>query len=37
TSGLSALRSVEGRSKGGDGVGNDISRSGGVPDSGTKV
>ncbi|GKB42405.1 hypothetical protein Tco_0887347 [Tanacetum coccineum] len=34
TSGLSALRLVEGRSKGGDGVGNSIGRSGGVPDGG---
>ncbi|GJS84635.1 hypothetical protein Tco_0751176 [Tanacetum coccineum] len=34
TSGTSALQSVEGRSKGGDDVGNGIGKSGGVPDGG---
>ncbi|GJX82298.1 hypothetical protein Tco_0331779 [Tanacetum coccineum] len=34
TSGLSALRSVESRYKGGDEVGSGIGKSGGVPDGG---
>ncbi|GKA87089.1 hypothetical protein Tco_0808800, partial [Tanacetum coccineum] len=34
TSGTSALQPVEGRSKGGDYVGNGIGKSGGVPDGG---
>ncbi|GKC32887.1 hypothetical protein Tco_1040181 [Tanacetum coccineum] len=34
TSRISALRSIEGRSKGGDDVGNSIGKSGGVPDGG---
>ncbi|GKG01170.1 hypothetical protein Tco_0305875 [Tanacetum coccineum] len=34
TSGTSALHSIEGRSKGGDDVGNGIGKSGGIPDGG---
>ncbi|GJW68912.1 hypothetical protein Tco_0123336 [Tanacetum coccineum] len=37
TSRTSALQSVEGRSKGGDDVGNGIGKSGGVPDGGVLI